>query len=318
MKIVTVDDMQQLYRPPRTSHKGQNGRLLVIGGSKLFHSSVFWAADVASRIVDLVHFSSPAMENNELVRQKAKEKFWNGIVVPWENVEEYIVEDDCVVIGPGMVRRESISENSENSEIQKTGKSDNQIIRNSETLTLRQTESSEFSEMLRRVAKIDDTAVIVNTLLKKYPHKRWVIDGGALQEMDVNSIPEKAILTPHHKEWEGLLTRTDLVGERQSPSFFAKKYKCVIVLKGSQDVVCDENKCVDITGGNEGMTKGGTGDVLAGLIGALYCKNDAWLAATEGSYINKKAGDNLYQRVGPFFNASDLVTEVPKVLVAVW
>src|SRR3990167_315579 len=100
----------KIYRPARDSHKGQNGRLLVIGGSELFHASIFWAADVASRIVDLVHFSSPAMENNELVRKKAKEGFWNGIVVPWEKVEEYIREDDCVVIGPGMPREEGRGE----------------------------------------------------------------------------------------------------------------------------------------------------------------------------------------------------------------
>lgn len=64
---------KKLYQPPADSHKGQNGKLLVIGGSKLFHSSVFWSADVASRIVDLVHFSSPANENNILVRKKLKE-----------------------------------------------------------------------------------------------------------------------------------------------------------------------------------------------------------------------------------------------------
>ena len=40
--------------------------------------------------------------------------------------------------------------------------------------------------------------------------------------------------------------------------------------------------------GNAGMTKGGTGDVLAGLVAALYCKNEAFLSACAGSYINKK------------------------------
>ena len=261
----------KIYRPARDSHKGQNGRLLVIGGSELFHASIFWAADVASRIVDLVHFSSPAMENNELVRKKAKEGFWNGIVVPWEKVEEYIREDDCVVIGPGMTR-----------------------------------------------IKEDGTADITNGLLKKYPDKRWVIDGGALQEMDVDLIPKNAILTPHKREFEGLLKRSDLVDKQQGQTLLARKYNCVVVLKGQEDLVCAAEKCETVSGGNEGMTKGGTGDVLAGLVGALYCKNDAWFAATTGSYVNKKAGDNLYKRVGVFFNAGDLVNEVPTVLASLY
>ena len=66
--------------------------------------------------------------------------------------------------------------------------------------------------------------------------------------------------------------------------------------------------------GNEGMTKGGTGDVLAGLIAALYCKNDVFLAASCGTYLNGLAGDELYERVGPYFNASDLVREIPRVM----
>ena len=62
------------------------------------------------------------------------------------------------------------------------------------------------------------------------------------------------------------------------------------------------------------MTKGGTGDVLAGLVAALACKNDSFLAASAGSFINKKAGDSLFKRVGPYFNASDLCDEIPKVM----
>ncbi len=62
------------------------------------------------------------------------------------------------------------------------------------------------------------------------------------------------------------------------------------------------------------MTKGGTGDVLAGLIAALATKNDPYLATIAGSYINKKAGDALYKTVGPYFNATDLANEIPKTM----
>lgn len=291
MRIVVKEDLQRLYGALKDSHKGQNGRLLTIGGSKLFHASIFWAADVASRIVDLVHFTSPTMENNDLVRTKVKEGFWNGIVVPWERVEEYITEDDCILIGPGMPRE--------------SGEEEGDV----------------------------DTGDVTNMLLKKFPDKKWVIDGGALQEMDLANIPRNAILTPHRKEFEGLkskiadeqvkglMKQAELVDQAK---LFAKTYHCVVLLKGVEDhicaggdcneKVCKPGECWVSKGGNEGMTKGGTGDVLAGLAAALYCKNDAFMSAAAASYINKKAGDSLYARVGVNFNASDLVNEVPKVM----
>lgn len=235
------------------SHKGQNGRLLIIGGSHLFHAASIWALEVASRIVDLVHYSSVS-ENNALV----KEKFRNGIVVPREDIELYIEEDDCILIGPGMTRDE-------------------------------------------------ETKMLTNQLLKKYPTKQWVIDAGALQMMDLNFIPKHAILTPHHGEYAHAFGNPDVAA-------VAKKYYCIVLLKGEIDIVSDGNQTRKIEGGNPGMTKGGTGDVLAGLIAALACKNDPFLATIAGSHINKKAGDELYKTVGPFFNASDLASQIPKTM----
>src|SRR4030042_678865 len=102
MEQVTAEDIRKLYIPPSGSHKGQNGRLLIIGGSHLFHAASLWALEVASRIVDLVHYSS-VPENNELVG-KIKSEFRDGIVVPRSDVDSYIEEDDVILIGPGMTR----------------------------------------------------------------------------------------------------------------------------------------------------------------------------------------------------------------------
>jgi NAD(P)H-hydrate epimerase len=96
---------------------------------------------------------------------------------------------------------------------------------------------------------------------------------------------------------------------------FAQHYNCTVLLKGPVDVVCSKNKCVKIPGGNSGMTKGGTGDVLAGLVAALYCKNnDPFLVAQSASFINKKAGESLFKKAGYYFNASDLADEIPRVM----
>lgn len=98
--------------------------------------------------------------------------------------------------------------------------------------------------------------------------------------------------------------------------WFAKTYRCIVLVKGERDIVCDGSDesagvtCCVIEGGNGGMTKGGTGDVLAGLIAAFATKNDPMRATVAGSFINKQAGDALYQKVGPFFNASDLAGQI--------
>jgi NAD(P)H-hydrate epimerase len=266
MRTVTIEDVKKLNRPKKGSHKGQNGRLLLIGGSELFHAASLWSLTVASRIVDLVHYAS-VPENNEIVF-RAKEEFRNGIVIHRDQIEEYIEEDDVVLLGPGMTRDR-------------------------------------------------ETEVLANRLLKQYPKKQWVIDAGALQMLDVALIPPGAILTPHHGEFMRLLSLNHELGimnNEEGVQVFAKKYNCIVLLKGESDIVSDSAETRIVTGGNAGMTKGGTGDVLAGLVAALACTNDAFLATIAGSYINKAAGDALYKSVGPYFNASDLVDQIPKTM----
>lgn len=243
---------QQIVLPKLNSHKGENGRVLVIGGSKLFHAASFWAASAASKIVDMVHFSSPTFENNELMRVRAKAKFWEGIVVPWEEVNHYIEEDDAILIGPGMERGE-------------------------------------------------ETRIIVNKLLAKYPVKRWVIDGGALQEVDINLIKENMIVTPNRKEWEIIKAR-------------GWKGQATALVKGVVDKVMSKGEVVEIAGGNAGMTKGGTGDVLAGILVGLDAKSPALPASVTASYINKRGGENLAKRLGYFYGAGELIPELQKIL----
>jgi NAD(P)H-hydrate epimerase len=238
--------VQQIVRPAKESHKGQNGRVLVIGGSRLFHAAPFWSASMTSKMVDMVHFSSPAMENNELMRVKAKEKFWEGMVVPWEDVEHYIEEDDCILIGPGMERGE-------------------------------------------------ETRAIVNKLLKKYPSKKWVVDGGALQEVDTNLLNKNMIVTPNKREQE-ILAERPLNG-------------ATVLSKGMVDVIVSSGEREEIKGGSAGMTKGGTGDVLAGMVAGLYAQSPAMASCVVASYVNKRAGEQLEKKVGIYFSAIDLIGE---------
>jgi len=268
----------EIVLPKSDSHKGENGRVLVIGGSKLFHAASFWSASMASKIVDMVHFSSPTMENNELMRVRAKEKFWDGIVVSWEDVAHYIEEDDCILIGPGMTR--------------------NVISTNNQAPNSKQIQNSNDQ----------NTKEIVNYLLAKYPNKRWVVDGGALQEVEPKLLNKNMIVTPNKRE-------SEILGD--------KIPKGVTVLaKGPVDVISQWsmvnsewlNEKVEVLGGGAGMTKGGTGDVLSGLVAGLYAKSPAMASCVVASQANKQAGENLVKKVGPFFSASDLIGEAQRQL----
>lgn len=247
-----VKFFQQIRFPDSQSHKGQNGKLLIIGGSELFHAASKWSLDIASKFADMIFYSS-VPSNNKLI-QEAKGNFWNGIVVPREEVEKYIEEADCILIGPGMERS-------------------------------------------------GETEQLTNTLLKKYPDKKWVLDAGALQMVEPQLLKLNHIITPHSRE---LITVEQKLASGQS-------IQAVVLLKGHVDIVRDGKQEIKIEGGNAGMTKGGTGDVLAGLVAALYCTHDALTASVVGSYVNKKTGEKLFEKTGYYFNASDLVEAIPKV-----
>lgn len=299
--------LKQLYKPSQASHKGQNGKVLIIGGSHLFHAASLWSLQIASKIVDMVFYSS-VDENNQIVHE-AKKEFRNGIVVPRSHLDSYIDEAECVLIGPGLVRTEN---------------------------ELKPTEDYDLKS-LDELNEIEDEGIqtfyLTKHILKKYPHKKYVLDAGALQMMEPEwllGLKETPILTPHKGEFETiklksqnseLKTATENSELKEQVSQMAKEFNCVVLLKGEMDIVCGpfdstqgEIRCVRISGGNSGMTKGGTGDVLAGLVAALYAKNDAFLASCAASYINKKAGESLFQKVGIYFNASDLADEIPKVM----
>lgn len=290
MKTIT-QYISQIKVPADHSHKGQNGKLMLIGGSELFHAASKWSLDVASNFVDMVFYSS-VPNNNELI-QRAKAEFWNGIVVRRNDIESYIEEADCVLIGPGMDRA---------------------------TPKLLNVSAQELKQRLSQSPTEEEwntnTEFVVNYLLNKYRQKKWVIDAGALQMVLPSLLTETMIITPHTGELErleGMIKHTQ--PESKNDTFDQLLATGVtIVLKGPIDYVYQDNSVVEIKGGSAGMTKGGTGDVLAGLIAALYCTNEKEVSAVVGSYINKRAGEELANQVGPFFNASELVAMVPKVL----
>lgn len=299
MKITNQELQQQLKLlrlPQPDSHKGQNGKLLIIGGSQLFHAASRWSLDIASQFVDMVFYAS-VPSNNQLILE-AKQNFWNGIVVAREDADNYAQEADCILIGPGMERHDTNPD------------FDHQ--------------SSQFylDNPPNKEEWQKDTQKITNYLLAKFSEKKWVIDAGALQMLNPQLITSNCILTPHTNELKTLAQKLNLNpnnGEELNTDSLILEMsqllnQTTILLKGQIDTIAYQNKLYQIEGGNAGMTKGGTGDVLAGLLAGLYTTNEILPSTIVASYINKASGDWLYKKVGPFYNASALVDTIPAVL----
>jgi hydroxyethylthiazole kinase-like uncharacterized protein yjeF len=278
-------EVKALYKPPFDSRKGENGKLLIIAGSEKYHGAPLLATKMAGKLVDLVFFSS-VPENNELVK-KMRSKLCEFIVVPRDELEKFIKRCDAVLLGPGM----GISEETKN---------------------------------------------LTNRLLKKYPNKKFILDADALKLVDLNLLSLRAkrsnpvhvrdrhvptfvgarddshcILTPHAGEFRILFK---IKATPKNVAKMAKKYNCAIVLKGPVDVICSKGRCKFDYAGNAGLTKGGTGDVLAGLIAALACKNDLFLAACAGTFLLGKSGERLFKKFSYYYNPSDLISEIPKTI----
>jgi NAD(P)H-hydrate epimerase len=156
------------------------------------------------------------------------------------------------------------------------------------------------------------TKIMAEKILKT--KKKCVLDAAALRIVDAKLLHEKAIVTPHVREFETLF---GIPANEKNAGSMSKKYNCTVLLKGERDTVASMGKIVHVKGGNAGMTKGGTGDVLAGLLAAVYSRTDSPLSsAYTASYLNKKAGEMLFRCFGYNFSSEDLAGELAFVAAA--
>ncbi len=283
--------VRSVHIPEKTSHKGNNGRLLIIGGSSLFHSSFIWTAEVSSRIVDIVHYSS--IESNLEILSSLKKRFLNGIVVPRRSILDYVEEDDVVLIGPGMLRGE----------------------------VSRHRKHIGFDDIL----KISDEALytyeLTKYLLQNFKSKRFVLDAGSLQMLDLEDLAglqQTPILTPHLHEYKRLfdedVSKKTMLEKVKSVEMNSLRFNSEILLKGVVDIVSCKGKSIGIRGGNQGLTKGGTGDLLAGLIASFYTKSTAFSSAVYSSFILKLSAEKLFIEKGYWYNIDDLLGKIPDVI----
>lgn len=150
----------------------------------------------------------------------------------------------------------------------------------------------------------------------------FVFDADALYAISIRNIKprEKDILTPHGGEFNvlfGIKPSTNIEKRKKQVQDAAKKVNSVILLKGWMDIVCDGKKtkilkkdayCVY-------MTKGGTGDVLAGSAGSFLAQgHPSFEAAYAAAKLNGFAGTIVGKEKKAGLLASDLLEKIPLAL----
>ncbi|PIU21776.1 MAG: NAD(P)H-hydrate dehydratase, partial [Candidatus Diapherotrites archaeon CG08_land_8_20_14_0_20_34_12] len=149
---------------------------------------------------------------------------------------------------------------------------------------------------------------LLNFLLKNFKHKKFILDASALYLADKKLLSKNCAITPHAAEFKKMF-KAEATAENAKK--FAKKYSCIVALKSGINVISDGKLIYHNVTGNAGMTTGGTGDVLAGLIAAFACKNELLHASLAAIFLNGFAGDILKAQRGYAFNAENLMQMLP-------
>ncbi|MBM3289058.1 MAG: NAD(P)H-hydrate dehydratase [Candidatus Hydrogenedentes bacterium] len=150
-----------------------------------------------------------------------------------------------------------------------------------------------------------------------------VIDADALNALAVNPgviamANAPVTVTPHPGEMARLAgVPTDAVQRDRvtAATQLAARHGCVVVLKGHHTVIAGPGgECAINPTGNAGMATGGTGDVLAGIIGGLAAQGmSAWDAAGAGAYVHGLAGDiAAAERTQRATIARDVLDAIPR------
>jgi len=265
-------------RPPE-SHKGDFGRLLVIGGSETFSGAPTLTALAAMRTgVDLTYVATPtktayaisAMASDLITIKLEGEHFKNENI---DVIKRWLKRSDGVVIGPGLGLNEETT------------------------------------------SAVEETFKIIEE-----SKKPLLLDADGLKAFAdfKHQVEFPLVLTPHAGEFEiltGKKTETQLEKKVDQVKKAAASLNATIILKGNVDVVSDgENVKMNFTG-NPGMTVGGTGDVLSGIVAAFLVHGyTPFRSATAGVFINGVAGDLALREKGFHLVPSDLIDWIPDVI----
>lgn len=282
-RYIGPGEFTYLPRPPGPSRKGDNGRLLVVGGGPYTGAPAFCAFAAYRVGADLVRILTPSSAagiissySPTFIVHPLAGQGLNASHV--EDVASALNECDALAIGPGLGNAP-------------------------DTLAA-------VSEVLSRCQK---PVVIDADAIRAVGHNRRVLKG------------LRGVVTPHAGEFT-LLTGEklpdDVEGRSKAVRSWAKRLDMTILLKGQLDIVSDGNMLKLNRTGNPGMTVGGTGDVLTGIVGGLLARKlSPFNAARIGAITNGYSGDLAFAELGYSIGPMDVackITDTLKKFVEWW
>jgi len=264
---------------PAESHKGDFGRLLILGGSETYTGAPSYVALAALRTgVDLAYVAAPektarvvsSFSPNLIAIKLRGDHFASENL---EEVEIWLEKVTGVVVGPGLgVHRDTISA---------------------------------MKELLDTVERHKLPVLLDADALKAFGQHR-------------RKIETSAVMTPHTGEFKAVSGKEpsqkmeDRIEDVRS---LAREVNCTILLKSHVDIISDGVKWKLNRTGNPAMTVGGTGDVLSGIVGAFLSQRyDPFPASCAGAFINGAAGDFVRSEKGYHMVATDLIEKIPMVM----
>ena len=253
--IVGPGDLLGISKVKKWSKKGDQGKILIIGGNEKYSGAPALAAMAALQAgSDLATIFTPEpvaqairCYSPEFIVQEYPSPHLTSDEIPYEEM----LQSDVILIGPGLGRH---------------------------------------SETKKAVLKVQE--------FTKKQKTSVIIDADALHLIDPALLYSKVILTPHAGEFSAL---TDIALPAGYESFRTRvqsvqrstsKFDAVWLVKGPWDIISNQGKIKINKTGIPEMTRGGTGDVLAGLAASLLSRTTTpFYAATSAAFINGKAGE---------------------------
>ncbi|MCM8770647.1 MAG: NAD(P)H-hydrate dehydratase [Candidatus Omnitrophica bacterium] len=272
-----------LQRRPDT-HKGDFGHIFILAGSGRFSGAAVLCAEAAMRTgAGLVTLGMPKSLTNAIIKIKPKE-------ICLEPLPE--------------TKKASLS-------LAAFGKI-KEFCKKIDILIIGPglSEDKSTQNLIRKIIKTID--------------KPLVIDADGINALAghldlLKEIKKEKILTPHPGEMARLLnTKKEFVQSNRNviAKDFASRYNLTIILKGFKTIVADKRNIYINKTGNPGMSTAGSGDVLTGMVAALWGQGlDAFSASKYATYLHGLAGDlAAKEKTQMGMIASDIIAKIPEAI----
>ena len=163
------------------------------------------------------------------------------------------------------------------------------------------------------LGRTEETFRLVRALVRA-AEKPLVLDADAIFAVSRDlSLLDRAkapiYLTPHDGEFASLFGDRAGRDRRGETTAFAKAHRCTVIRKGAETICArPDGRTIVFHGDNPGMAKSGSGDVLAGVLGAFLCQLPEEWAAETAVWAHSLAGAICAERFGEYgMNPTDLI-----------